>query len=850
MDGQETMKRWISLGFLLLWPTLLLAQGASVSSIPTFGINLTPPDTDLSLIYLSNMFGVVDGVLYGTGSQLLGTLFGVFNSAVLVLGGIIILYTFFIGTLRTAHEGEALGKEWSSIWIPLRTVFGIALLIPKASGYSFIQILVMWIIVRGIGAADSMWNTALDYLYSGGIVISQNYSGNGAVDTTPMVNFSTKLLRSLTCVEMLQAEISRYRMYQIQKNISPLDPAPSFQSDIIRAINSSTSSTRPVLLPTSNYYGTNGVCGSITWKDVAEQLPSQLQKDSAFMAAWQGDKSRTVAVSTTVAAVFPTADAIVNNYLIHTINPAAGIPLGQLNNGKWGGPPPNTGSYLIQGTALSDAAASYYGLMTTTMRLIAQAANNTDSKTAWTQAAKIKGWALAGAYYFDIVNANEQVSSVVDQNIPEFSQDMDSDLTSVGGITNYLGGSTSPFVIQLNTLLNGTGKNNNFIVSEGSRFINDLAQNAGVQSYGSSNVGGGAAGSKAASAAGGVSKSMGGFLGGLGNSEQSNLNPVVGIAVYGDYLVNMSFIVILVLMLVGFGITIGLGAIPFCSVGAAGVSIVTAITSFLVPIFMSIIVIGLTMAYYIPMIPFIIFSFGVIGWFIAVVEAILAAPLVALGISHPEGNHPILGKADPAVALLVNVFLRPTFMIFGLLLGMMVSYVGLWLVNQGFGYAFSQATATASDPFKPIACVVIYVMIVLQILQKGFSLIYTIPDQVLRWIGMNVQSMGGEAEAERSIGEGVKSGFTEVGNTAGAAGKLGAELGGGSGSEAGGVGGMIKGGIEASASAKPGSADGVKKEGEGAESAAEGAGDGGDVKAASAGTSGSVAGGSTPAPPV
>ena len=123
------MKRWIPLGLLLLWPTLLLAQGPN-----RFGITFTPPDSDLSFQYLNDMFGQVDNVLIGGDSRLLGTLFGVFNSAILVLGGIIVLYTFFIGTLRTAHEGETLGREWSSIWIPLRTVAGISLLIPKSSG--------------------------------------------------------------------------------------------------------------------------------------------------------------------------------------------------------------------------------------------------------------------------------------------------------------------------------------------------------------------------------------------------------------------------------------------------------------------------------------------------------------------------------------------------------------------------------------------------------------------------------------------------------------------------------------------------------------------------------------------
>ncbi|MDX2164153.1 MAG: type IVB secretion system protein DotA [Gammaproteobacteria bacterium] len=755
------MKRWLFLGLLLLWPTILFAQSASGYN---FGINLTPPDTDLSYIYLSNMFGTVDGVLYGTGSQLLGQLFGVFNSGILVLGGIIVLYTFFIGTLRTAHEGETLGKEWSSIWIPLRVVLGISLLIPKQTGYSFIQILMMWIIVKGIGVADSLWNTALNYLYSGGIVISQNYAGKGSVNTMPMVETSSKLLRSLTCVQMLQAEFTRYRQYQITKGISPITPPPNFQADITKAINASTNGTNPrVQFPTSNYYGTNGVCGSLTWTDVADQLPPQLQNDPGFMASWTGNNSRTDAVSTTVSTLFGSANAIVNNYLIRANNPLAGIPLGQLNNNTWGGPPPNTGSFLIKGTVLSDAAATYYGMMTSTMRLIGEAANNEKTKKAWMEPAKEKGWAMAGAYYFNIVNANEQVASVVDTHTPE-AVEPQSDLTNVSGITNYLGGASSPYVLQLQTLINGTSTSDNYIVGSDSRFITDAKTNGGVQSYGSSNSTS-AGGAQAKSAAGGVSSSMGGFLGNLSKSESSGINPIVGIATFGDQLVTMSFVVMLLMMLIGFGITIGLGAIPFCSVGAAGVSIVTSITGFLVPVFGAVMVTGLTMSFYIPMIPFILFSFGVIGWFIAVVEAILAAPLVALGISHPEGSNPILGKADPAVGLMINVFFRPTFMIFGLLFGMMVTYVGLWLVNQGFGYAFSQATATATDPFKPLACIIIYTSIAIQIIQKGFSLIHVIPDQVLRWINMRVEGMGGEAQAEQAIRSGVESGSGETGKS-------------------------------------------------------------------------------------
>jgi len=837
------MKRWIPLGLLLLWPTLLLAQSAAPGA-NSFGITFTPPTTDLSFQYLNDMFGLVDGVLTGGDSRLLGTLFGVFNSAILVLGGIIVLYTFFIGTLRTAHEGETLGKEWSSIWIPLRTVAGISLLIPKASGYSFIQILMMWIIVQGIGVADSMWNTALNYLYSGRIIIDQASTGSNAINSSAMVTTNGTILRSLTCVEMLQAQLNNYRNYQLANNVSPLNPVPDFRGDILNAINTSTENSRPVQFPTSHYYNTDGVCGNITWDDVWMQLPTALQ------SAWQGDTSRTVAVNAVVTSLFPYAASIANNYLLHvSITPTtatAALPLGQMNSsGVWGGPPPNTASFLIPGTVLSGPATTYYNLMANTMMAISNASNTPDQKTAWISAAQAPGWALAGAYYFNIVKANQQVSSIVDTKIPTASAPP-TDFTQVSNVTSFLGGPTSILVLQLNALINGGQNNsaNDYIVSSDSMFMSALTGAQGI----------GGAGGQASAAASGVSTSVGGFLGGLSSSQSTD--PIIGIAVYGDSLVTIAFVVMLLMMLIGFGATIGLGAIPFCSVGAAGVSIVTSITSFLTPIFMSIIVVGLTMAYYLPMIPFIIFSFGVIGWFIAVVEAILAAPLVALGISHPEGSHPILGKADPAVALMVNVFLRPTFMIFGLLFGMMVTYVGVWLVNQGFGYAFGQATATTADPFKPIAMVIIYVLIVMQILQKGFTLIYVIPDQVMRWLGMNVAQMSGEGEAERAIGEGAKSGFSEVGSATAGAVTASTDMGAAKGS-------MIKEGIEASAKAGEGTAKGVTEEaaadkGVGAEGAkgSEGAvdahSDAGPAKGAAAGsaagTKDSTGGGATPGP--
>ena len=157
------MKRFLFFALLALSPLIGFSAEDSIS--------FAPPVGDASVVYLGNIFGQVDGVLHGSGSHIMGRMFAVFNAAVLALGGMIITYTLLVSTMNTAQEGEMLGKKWSSIWVPLRATGGMALLMPKASGYCMLQVFVMWIVVQGVGAADKVWNAALDYLNRGGVVI-------------------------------------------------------------------------------------------------------------------------------------------------------------------------------------------------------------------------------------------------------------------------------------------------------------------------------------------------------------------------------------------------------------------------------------------------------------------------------------------------------------------------------------------------------------------------------------------------------------------------------------------------------------------------------------------------------
>lgn len=177
---------------------------------------------------------------------------------------------------------------------------------------------------------------------------------------------------------------------------------------------------------------------------------------------------------------------------------------------------------------------------------------------------------------------------------------------------------------------------------------------------------------------------------------------------------------------------------------------------------------GMMLGIYLPFMPFLLFLFASLGWLTSVVEAMIAAPLVALGMTHPEG-HDLLGKAEQAVMLLLSVFIRPVTMILGLFFGITILYIGMKLVNFGFLYVIADFFGSASHyveqtkadtigrTIKLIGCVAIffiYTYVCLTVVTQCLSLIYQIPDRIMRWIG-GPQDQSQVAKMMQEVKEGV-----------------------------------------------------------------------------------------------
>jgi len=114
-----------------------------------------PSAGDMSRQFIGQIFGS----LVGGGTDAFGASIEAFNGGVLIVGGILVAYTIFAGTLGTAHDGEMLGKKFSSVWVPIRTALGTALILPVLpGGYCVMQGIVMWLVMQGAGLANLVWN--------------------------------------------------------------------------------------------------------------------------------------------------------------------------------------------------------------------------------------------------------------------------------------------------------------------------------------------------------------------------------------------------------------------------------------------------------------------------------------------------------------------------------------------------------------------------------------------------------------------------------------------------------------------------------------------------------------------
>jgi defect-in-organelle-trafficking protein DotA len=736
------MKKFLFTSFLCLFPSLLLAD------------SLSPPSTDLSMSYLATIFGVVDGVLHGTGSEILGTMFGAFNAIILVMASTVLSYVLFVSILNTSHEGEFLGKKWSSIWVPLRTVMGVGLLLPKATGYSFVQIIVMWVVVQGVGAADQVWNVALNYMNRNGTIVEpiqslDPKSGSGA-NNTFLINKAGNIFKSEVC--MLTVHNALIKQYSNPKDSTKQVSVPNFLTTLTvtgkgpsgqntnKPINYTKDIggmiTFPGELP-GTFSNLKGICGNVSWDFIGKADNGQVANPANLTA----NDSASIAARQMTLDLASSAQSIANK--LSPPSTTTNVPLKHLtlDDFDFSDNAPNINGHSNLSNNLVDTAEDYFTIVKPALRSLNDAASK-DYKKFITEA-KDSGWILAGSYYYKMASLNKHIrdntgSLALQDKItpifnPEYTGDGFNTITDSNVISNL--------------------KNN--LPSSGGVFDQYIAAEI-KQAEMSDNPGPGAVPSfPKNSAANGLGKAADWIMGVIfprvydfessfaDNLNKQNMDPIFALASLGNGLVKMVETIWISLLAAAFGggVLTAIASVFFPGPAIIANLLVMTVIFLVMPlvtVWMIVnLVLGSLLSYYVPLIPFFLFAFGSITWFAVVLEAILAAPLVALGITHPEG-HDFLGKAEQSIMLLASVFLRPMLMVFGFIFGIILSYVAISVFNRGFNIATQYLTEYNGDIFSivyQLAMMAIYTAAILAIVNRCFAMIYEVPNKVLRWIG-------------------------------------------------------------------------------------------------------------------
>ena len=749
------MKKIIAALLFTWFPAIVFADG------------IAPPPGDLSVSYLATIFGVVDGVLHGTGSQIIGTMLGSFNAAVLVMASVILSYALFISILNTAHQGEFLGQKYSSIWVPLRMVAGVSFLLPKASGYSFIQILVMWVVVQGVGAADKVWDTALDYMNRNGTVVEPLRSlakGDKTADNTFLVAKTAEMLKSEVCMYTLyNGLVSKYKVADSGVSV------PYFSSTLrVTGKSASGASTGKVIDYSKDVGGVidfpgplegsfkkyEGVCGSVSWGFINNKPDADQVANPANLTA---NDSASIGIQSMVLQLGPLAQNIANQLAPPD---ATTPPIVTLD--------PN--SPLFVANALVYNASDYFAIVKPALRELAAQANH--NLKDFIKDAKETGWLLAGSYYYNMVKLNQSLNQINDLSVvkdqitadfkPKYTDSAFQDIDPV----------------ILANLQRAVPASSAGVIDAYAKAEKDRANAQGDQhNQLFPNTGGGTgvdSGNWLHKFLALIFESLQDFRDKLQAALNSGQDPILTLAGIGNNLIAWVEGVWVGL----FALLAGLGAVNIALAFASGfwtpavaittMEVILAVLGLFLPLLtfwmMINLSLGATLAYYVPLIPFILFLFGTVTWLAVVLESIIAAPLVALGITHPEG-HDLLGKAEQAVMLLTSVFLRPVLMIFGFIFGISLSFVALSLLNQGLAIALRFMADFSGDFLQVVSMTtlfIIYTGLVLALINRSFSMIYEVPNKVLRWVGGHPENTPEEGMLNQIRGN-VDQGMRELG---------------------------------------------------------------------------------------
>ena len=744
----------LSLNLLYILPILFIVLYFTPQSALAGIFN--PPPTDKSVEYLGMIFGGKLGNinlgLTQDSNHVLGHLFQIFNGIILAVAMFVLSYVGVVSTVNTAQEGQVMGKKWSSVWIPLRSSVGLLLLAPvPGSGYSLLQVTLMWIVLNGVGAADKLWNVVLVNL-ANGVSITQNINietedeqtnQENLINTNKLINhgqeISKKLLNNLICLEIIHKHTN---LQELSKRNATLDfhftnlkkntgDHPSISETLMFGANDPAIPSR------------QDICGHI-------DIETALTTDDIQLLSSELSSNQKANLVSHIHHIKKITLMMMINSLRH-----AAKNISQVQPNTAGNVDLTTFMYrgllqepvIIYKKAMSSLSGGHLRSLVN-IHINKEHPLLKDIKSVIDEGEKY-GWITAGSFYYLFSQHSPQALISAALNPPTSNE------------ADPFGNNNKWFTDKITPATFGVE------ISHFNPYINDIKTHKDIGELFTVHKKFKTLDGKKDFQENKLSeKSKLPDISGLKNDLNNSFNkldidqkikkqfeenfedyklafdsllfneqkgdPLIALAKFGVKLMNGAEVC--------WGTIITGTLFPDKSiVSPEDIMKLPSIMVGLLPAVLIIVgamwTIGASLAIYTPMVPYFMFMVTALGWLILVIEAIIAAPIVALGLIAPAQEE--LGKIVPALGIIASMFLRPILMIIGLIMGAKLFKAAISMVNLGFQFSFSLLRAqTGISLFSWVVETILYTAFILTLVNKSYALIYQVPDKILRWIGI------------------------------------------------------------------------------------------------------------------
>jgi len=708
--------------------------------------------------------GILDKVLRqganGTGGSMqnsIGVMFGTYSTAVLVLASILIFLSVTAMVVDTARTGQLGGGRRNMVWTPIRFVFAIGLLVPIGGAFNSGQFIVMKLAEMGSNLGTNVWNTYVVSTADLSLLVNQVNTVN------PTTGVLEPILSTMECVKQynIYSEVGlgsavftsgTYPATPLSTAMPPTSSAAwgAVHPEYVRPIldQQSVAGNSPNVLMNFGNENNALMCGSINLpnpmgNDIVNYDPAYtVQFGVAVGAAFDEIASFKQAVRQAEWNTLNNLRGDIEQIACHTVSlteggapalyanscPGGATYANACNGGNAGG----FGGQPVSASCYHDLVDRYV-----TQRDAAMAAAKaafldpyvSPGGTLVLESAR-QGWAGMGTWYYKLSGINRA-----------FSAGATPDVASEGGgqgASNITSGESNT-----TSLVSGGGTATGGV--SGAQGTMDTAV-AGNAWQGSEQSGGFPFSFSDISLEGGkkvirwILKKMqvgdGALLVNIGGYN-AQAHPMAELAAAGSEIMDkaifiyglMAGISLLAGILGALGNFLGTagGLIEALMMGPVGGLMGTIAAFGLIP--------GLVITYYVPLIPWMRVMFGVVAWIVAVVEAVVTMPLVALAHIRTTGDGLVGPMGRKAYIGWLNLLLRPALVVIGFVMGNLIFEAMILYMNDTYARTLSNMGSGGLGIIDQAVNTFMYAGAAYSLVNASFKLVDIIPNATMSWVG-------------------------------------------------------------------------------------------------------------------